>query len=139
MVYNASHWFARSFLNVQAIQNWPPGLPPSPSRTRWPAFLRLFAKTVLIQGIVSIGFPSRLLACEQWPRGVRVGPVTVLAGAGHNGGGGICAAYHLLCQSANVCVFQKLGIDVQPPFAGTAKIRLNICGDSPVFPGSPLG
>jgi len=210
-------------------------------------------------------------ACEQWPRGVRVGPVVVLAGAGHNGGGGICAAYHLLCQGANirVClgcdesrlkkttakqlmrfrkagglvvdtadvldstpflvidaligyglhdapygltaelirwanactapvlsldvpsglnadtgmpshdtasysciratktltlalpkqgltapcagelwladigipgnIFQKLGIDVEPPFAGTAKIRLNIRVDSPVFPGSPLG
>jgi len=43
-------------------------------------------------------------ASEQWPRGVRVGPVIVLAGSGHNGGGGICAAYHLLCQGANVRV-----------------------------------
>jgi len=209
--------------------------------------------------------------CEQWPRGVRVGPVVVLAGCGHNGGGGIRAAYHLLSMGANVrvclacdeshlkkmtarqlacfreaggllidagevldskpflvidaligygmrgapygliaelihwanicaapvlsldapsglnadtgilshdtashpciratktltlalpkhgltapCVgelwladigitenvYQKLGIDVVSPFVGTAKIRLNIRVDSPVFPGAPLG
>jgi len=32
---------------------------------------------------------------HQWPRGVRIGPVVVLAGKGHNGGGGICCANHL--------------------------------------------
>jgi len=221
----------------------------------------------LLQMMENAGSVLAEFTCEQWPRGVRVGPVVVLAGAGHNGGGGICAAYHLLCQGANVrvclscdesrlkkvtakqlvrfreagglvidtveamdskpfividaligyglhgvpygliaelihwanicsapvlsldvpsglnadtgtlsydttlhpciraaktltlalpkrgliaayvgelwladigipeTVFQKLGIDVKLPFAGTDKIRLNICGDSPVFPG----
>jgi len=225
----------------------------------------------LLQMMENAGSVLAEFTCEQWPRGVRVWPLTVLAGMGHNGGGGICAAYHLLCQGANVrvclagdesrlrkatakqltrfheaggmmidtaevmdskpfvvidaligyglhgapygliaelihwanvcsspvlsldvpsglnadtgalsndtashpciratktltlalpkrglvaacvgelwladigipgTVFQKLGIDVQPPFAGTTKIRLNIHGDSPVFPGSPLG
>ncbi len=225
----------------------------------------------LLQMMENAGSVLAEFTCEQWPRGVRVGPVVVLAGLGHNGGGGICTAYHLLCQGANVrvclvgdesrlrkatakqlarfreagglvintaevmdskpfividaligyglhgapygliaelihwanvcaapvlsldvpsglnadtgalshdtashpciratktltlalpkrglvaasvgelwladigipgTVFQKLGIDVQPPFVGTAKIRLNIRGDSPVFPGSPLG
>ncbi|MDQ6959464.1 MAG: NAD(P)H-hydrate epimerase [Mariprofundaceae bacterium] len=226
----------------------------------------------MLQMMENAGSVLAEFTCEQWPRGVRVGPVIVLAGGGHNGGGGICAAYHLLCQGgnvrvclggdeprlkkatakqlarfraagglvvgasevldsspflvidaligyglhgavpygliaelihwANVCsapvlsldvpsglnadtgelshdtashpciraaktltlalpkrglvaacvgelwladigipgtVFQKLGLDVQPPFAGTAKIRLNIREDSPVFPGSPFG
>ncbi|MDQ6959094.1 MAG: NAD(P)H-hydrate epimerase [Mariprofundaceae bacterium] len=225
----------------------------------------------LLQMMENAGSVLAEFTCEQWPRGVRVGPLTVLAGTGHNGGGGICAAYHLLCQGAdvhvclagdesrlrkatakqlarfreagglmidtaetmdskpfividaligyglhgapygliaelihwaNVCsapilsldvpsglnadtgalshdtashpciratktltlalpkrgliaacvgelwladigipetVFQKLGIDAHSPFAGTAKIRLNTSGDSPVFPGSPLG
>jgi len=45
--------------------------------------------------------------CEQWPRGVRAGTIVVLAGPGHNGGGGICAAYHLLSQGVDVrlCLF----------------------------------
>jgi len=225
----------------------------------------------LLQMMENAGSILAEFSCEQWPRGVRVGPVVVLAGAGYNGGGGICAAYHLLCQGANirvclgcdesrlkkmtakqlarfreagglvidaadvldstpflvidaligyglhgapygltaeliywtnVCaapvlsldvpsglnadsgilshdtashpciratktltlalpkqgltaactgelwladigipesIFKKLGIDVESPFAGTAKIRLNIHMDSPVFPGSPLG
>jgi len=225
----------------------------------------------LLQMMENAGSILAEFTCEQWPRGVRVGPVVVLAGAGHNGGGGICAAYHLLCQGgnvrvclgcdesrlkkttakqlkrfreagglvidtaevldskpflvidaligyglhgapygliaelirwANICsapilsldvpsglnadigtlsydtashpciratktltlalpkqgliaacagelwladigipgtVFQKLGIDVKQPFAGTTKIRLNICGDSPVFPGVSMG
>lgn len=49
-------------------------------------------------------------AREQWPRAMVVGPVVVLAGAGHNGGGGICCAYHLLCQGANVQLY--VGDDV---------------------------
>jgi len=40
--------------------------------------------------------------CEQWPRGARVGAIVVLAGSGHNGGGGICAACHLLSQGVDV-------------------------------------
>jgi len=224
----------------------------------------------LLQMMENAGSVLAEFTCEQWPRGVSVGPVVILAGAGHNGGGGICAAYHLMCQGGNVCVclggdesrlkkatakqlarfreagglvtdpedvlnlkpfllidaligyglhgapfglmaelihwanictgpvlsldvpsglnadtgtlshdtashpciratktltlalpkrglvaactgelwladigiprtvFQKLGIDADPPFAGTAKIRLDIGGDSPVFPGSPL-
>ncbi|MDX8402868.1 MAG: NAD(P)H-hydrate epimerase [Mariprofundaceae bacterium] len=38
-----------------------------------------------------------------WPRMTKLGPVMVLAGAGHNGGGGICAARYLLA----------IGIDVR--------------------------
>ena len=40
--------------------------------------------------------------CEQWPRGAKVGPIAVLAGAGHNGGGGVCAARYLRSQGAEV-------------------------------------
>jgi len=58
----------------------------------------------LLQMMENAGSVLAEFTCEQWPRGVRVGPVVVLAGAGHNGGGGLCAAYHLLCQGANVCV-----------------------------------
>ena len=225
----------------------------------------------LLQMMENAGSVLAEFTCEQWPRGVRIGPVIVLAGRGNNGGGGICAAYHLLCQGgnvrvclgdgesrlkkvaakqlarfretggvvigpeevldskpfliidaligyglhgalygmianlihwANVCaapvlsldvpsglnadtgilshdtashpciratktltlalpkrglvaacvgelwladigiprtVFQKLGLDVASPFAGTSKTRLNIREDSPIFPGSPLG
>jgi len=39
---------------------------------------------------------------SQWPRVVGVGPVIVLAGGGHNGGGGICTAYHLASQAIDV-------------------------------------
>ncbi len=46
-------------------------------------------------------------ANEQWPRAMVVGPVVVLAGAGHNGGGGICCAYHLLCRGANVRLYME--------------------------------
>lgn len=43
---------------------------------------------------------------SQWPRVVGVGPVIVLAGGGHNGGGGICTAYHLVSQAidARLCL-----------------------------------
>jgi len=58
----------------------------------------------LLQMMENAGSVLAEFICEQWPRGVRVGPVIVLAGAGHNGGGGICAAYHLMCLGGNVCV-----------------------------------
>jgi len=50
------------------------------------------------------GISLAQFTCEQWPRGARVGPVIVLAGPGHNGGGGICAAYHLLTMGVYVCL-----------------------------------
>jgi len=75
-----------------------------------PTLLQMMENT----GSILAGFTA-----EQWPRGVCVGPVMVLAGAGHNGGGGICAAYHLLCQGGNVRVC--LGSDESRLKKATAK------------------
>jgi len=50
------------------------------------------------------GISMAQFTCEQWPRGSRVGPVIVLVGPGHNGGGGICAAYHLVSMGVYVCL-----------------------------------
>ncbi|MDQ6971030.1 MAG: NAD(P)H-hydrate epimerase, partial [Mariprofundaceae bacterium] len=60
------------------------------------------SKPALLQMMEYAGASLAEFAIEQWPRAARVGPVVVLAGTGHNGGGGICAAYHLLSQGVPV-------------------------------------